>query len=236
MNIQDVRNELPHADWEIGRFGPKTSRTYHWNGPPLPDLDPMELILGDAHYHMTKDWGDAVGIQAGDGIMYHKLIAPNGDLYVTRDEDAIVWACGSEEGNEQSEHVQVMCGATYDEFDRLVFEQKPTTAQLNTMALLEHTQPLGATWPHGPKWTQTKCPGPTARAWVTNRGWEIEEEDMTPEQFKQMLDKQDAVTDAMAIYLARVQRGVDVVTGKAYDTANNGKDPAPEVLASRRNG
>lgn len=237
MNIIDVRTELPLAtDWEIGRFGPKTSRTYHWNGPPLPDIDPMELILGDANYHTTKDWGDAVGIQAGDGIMYHKLIARNGDLYITRDEDAVLWSCGSAEGNEQSEHVQVMCGATYDENDVLVFEQKPTEAQLDTMAMLEHVQPLGATWPHGPKWTQTKCPGPTVRSWVAGTKWKEIDNDMTDEQMKELLDKQDAQTDAIAIYLARVQRGVDVATGLAYDAANNGKDPAPAILASRRNG
>lgn len=62
------------------------------------------------------------------------------------------------------------------------------------------------------------------------------EDIMDAQDKKDLLDKMDAVADAAAIYAARVQRGVDVVTGKPYDAAKNGADPAPEVMAARNAG
>lgn len=181
--VFDVRDELPRTDWEIGRFGPKTSRTYHWNGPALPtDVAPLELILGDAHFHVSKDWSPEPGIQGGDGIMYHRLVAPNGDLYLTRDLDAVLWACGSALGNAHSEHVQVMCGAYFDDAGKIIGTQPPTAAQFATMRWLERTLPLGETFPHD-IWSETKCPGPDITDWVSARAWESEEEMFSRETF-----------------------------------------------------
>lgn len=185
MNIYDVRAELPTTDWEIGRHLPKISRTYHWNGPALPtDVDPLDLIRGDASFHVSKDWSPAPGIQGGDGIMYHKLIARNGDLYITRNEDAVLWACGDDLGNRTSEHVQVMIGRNDDGT-----EQQPTVEQLSTMTMLERVYPLGATFPHGPKWSPTACPGETVRRWISAAAWKKEEVNEVTEQDKVWIEQ-----------------------------------------------
>ncbi len=59
-----------------------------------------------------------------------------------------------------------------------------------------------------------------------------EDDDMTPEQLKAILDKDDALSDSIEIFFARLQRGLDVVTGKPLDTTDK-TDPAPQVLALR---
>lgn len=185
MTVFDIRDELPRTDWEIGRFEPKNSRTYHWNGPALPtDVGALDLIFGDAYYHVSKDWSPEPGIQGGDGIMYHKLIAPNGDLYIARDPDAVLWACGSALGNAQSEHVQVMCGVG----------QSPTAAQFVTMRRLEREEPLGETYPHR-IWSNTSCPGPEIGAWIGSRAWTVEDDvidrDTFNAWFKEEYEKYD---------------------------------------------
>lgn len=242
MNFLDVRDELPKPDpyWEIGRFGRKSSRTYHWNGPAIPvDVHPLELILGDAYYHMTLEWGLRMGVTSptggADGIMYHRLIAPNGDLYITRDFDAVLWACGSPIGNVQSEHVQVMCGVG----------QRPTTAQFVTMAWLEINEPLGDTWPHS-FWSSTTCPGDDIRAWIEARTW-AGEDDLTPEQDRMLREVHEALfpgqdgvsvftkieadADTTKVHLGRVQRNVDVERGGP----DGSFDPAKPAIDSRIN-
>jgi hypothetical protein len=184
----DVRADLPLADWQLGSYGPKLSRTFHWNGPALPiDVAAMDLIMGDANYHLSKDWSPEPGIQGGDGIMYHKLIALDGTLFITRDPDAMLWACGNQWGNMSSEHVQVMCGVG----------QVPTPEQWATMGELSRSDPK-PTFPHR-YWSATECPGDEIATWVENEGWK--EDDMDREVFKQWLKEDvwptiDAMKDA----------------------------------------
>lgn len=217
--ITDVRGQIPRANWEIGRFGPKTSITVHWNGPAVPtDADPLSVIKADAAFHINKDWG---GIN-GDGIMYHFLIAPDGEIFQTRDEDAVLFHCGNATGNVRSYAVQVMVGEG----------QAVTTEQYLSLEFLILHLGLDDVKPHR-AWSVTQCPGAELTNWVLRRGWE---DAMTPEQFQALLRKMDAIADASAIYAARVQRQVDVVTGKPYDPVKNGVDPAQEVLALRNGG
>jgi len=164
MLFEDVRAELPLASWEIGRYGPKTSITVHWNGPPIPAwVHPLDVILGDAWYHISKDWSDAVGVQGGDGIMYHWLIAPDGTIYKTRDDDATLYHCGNEIGNERSYAVQVMVGG-----DSTGVGDPCTPAQLNALTDLQ----LDEVKPHR-IWSGTTCPGLELTNWVANRSWEM---------------------------------------------------------------
>lgn len=62
--------------------------------------------------------------------------------------------------------------------------------------------------------------------------WTPKETRMTGEQLAAILAKNDAQTDAILIYLARLQRGLDVVTGAPLDPADR-TDPAAAVLAAR---
>lgn len=179
MNIEDVRDELPIAEPQdrIGYFKPKTSVTIHWNGPPIPrDVHPLEVILGDAHFHISKDWSPAPGIQGGDGIMYHFLVAPDGTVYKTRDDDAVLYACGNAIGNERSYHVQVMVGGdgsgVTDPNTPITPQQYASLAALVGFLGLDQVKPHRA-------WSPTTCPGNDLTNWVLRHSWE---DDMPDEQ------------------------------------------------------
>jgi hypothetical protein len=171
VTLLDVRAELPRTDWEIGRSGPKTSATIHWNGPRIPaDVDPLDIILGDAHYHVSKDWSPEPGIQGADGIQYHELIAPDGTAYVTRDPDAALWHCGDPVGNETSYAIQVMVGGEDDGSGDPV-----TPAQYATLRARIHALGLTDVRPHR-SWSQTTCPGNELATWVYAEGWQVEDD------------------------------------------------------------
>jgi hypothetical protein len=173
----------------------------------------LDVILGDAHYHISKDWSLEPGIQGGDGIMYHRLIAPNGDIYQTRNQDAILWACGSEWGNWSSEHVQVMLGEG----------QMPTVEQLAAMRTLELEDSRGMTFPHN-YWSGTQCPGPQLTAWVYDEGWK-KEDDMTRAEFNEWFKEQYmAIIDPTIVAM---KNAYDPLIGMAR--ANNLLDAAQEA-------
>lgn len=60
-----------------------------------------------------------------------------------------------------------------------------------------------------------------------------EEDDMSAEQFKAILDKLDDVADSAAIYAGRAARGLDPVTGSPVDPAKRLIDPVAEIQAAR---
>lgn len=64
---------------------------------------------------------------------------------------------------------------------------------------------------------------------------QLEDPTMNPEQFTQLLEKFDAQEDSYLVYVARQQRGLDVVTGKPLDP-NDRVDPAAEVARLRAGG
>lgn len=210
MVVLDVRSELPTAPWEIGRFGPKLTRTYHWNGPAIPDdVAAMDVILGDAHYHLDKNWGTAANPAYGDGIMYHKLIGPDGTLYITRDADAVLYACGDSWGNESSEHVQVMIGTG----------EVPTPAQWATMTSLERDEPLQGTHPHS-FWSSTTCPGPEITEWVNEERWK-EDADMTPDELNRAIDARIAESPDLQNTIEAVKEALKAQHGAIVKLAND---------------
>lgn len=142
----DVRGQLPFVGNIYGTFSPKDSLTFHWNGPAVPeDADPLAILRADATFHINKGWG---------GISYHKAIWRDGTLYITRDMDAVLAACGNAVGNARSTHAQVMIGTG----------QSPTPQQWARMSELALAQPT--VHPHGPFWSATECPGDEIRAWI----------------------------------------------------------------------
>jgi len=149
--VVDVRSLLPCQGNIFGTFLPKDSLTFHWNGPAL-DLtaDPLDLLKADAAFHIGKGWG---------GISYHKAIWTDGTLYLCRDQDAVLAACGDAVGNARSQHVQVMVGEG----------QTPTPAQWARMAELASLE----TTVHSHKfWSSTSCPGSEISDWIANKRWE----------------------------------------------------------------
>ncbi|HEV8654480.1 MAG TPA: peptidoglycan recognition family protein [Candidatus Limnocylindria bacterium] len=175
LQIIDVRDKLPLVlDAEVGRAA-KSSITVHWNGPPIPSgEDPWLIILSDAWYHTSKDWSPEPGIQGGDGIMYHFLIAPDGRCFKTRDDDAVLWHCGSAIGNTFSYALQVMVGGEGDGTgDPVTADQYATLTQLIALLGLDDVKPHKI-------WSGTACPGLELTDWVNHQAWK--EEDLTPEE------------------------------------------------------
>jgi hypothetical protein len=71
--------------------------TIHWSEVNTPDGKPdryyLDVIAKEAHYHaFERDWeNDQPGIQGGDGIMYHYMIAPTGTIFYTTAETHRTW-------------------------------------------------------------------------------------------------------------------------------------------------
>lgn len=188
LQIIDVRNNVPRvAAREVGRAA-KSSITVHWNGPPIPaGVDPFALIVADANYHISKDWSPAPGIQGGDGIMYHFLIAPDGRVYKTRDDDAVLWHCGVGIGNFFSYAVQVMVGG-----DSTGVGDPVTSAQYTSLAQLIAHLGLDDVKPHK-IWSGTACPGLELTAWISRHGWE---EDMYTQEDRDQMARIEAMLTA----------------------------------------
>lgn len=195
MAVVDLRDELPRADWSEG-VSPKSSITVHWNGTPLPDdVSDLDVIFGDAHYHVSKDWSPAPGIQGGDGIMYHRLYGRDGTVYLTRDPGDVLWHSGSTIGNLTSEAWQVMVGEG----------EACTPAQLAALRrdLAADGRPV---FPHS-HWSATQCPGDELRAFIS-------EEYVTEDRVKQLI--QEAVADT-------VQAIKDELAKQAHHTHTTGE-------------
>lgn len=181
LQIIDVRDQLPLVlDGELGRAA-KSSITVHWNGPPIPaGEDPWLVILSDAWYHTSKDWSPEPGIQGGDGIMYHFLIAPDGRCFKTRDDDAVLWHCGSAIGNVFSYAVQVMVGGEGDGTGDPV-----TAAQYATLTQLIAELSLDDVKPHK-IWSGTACPGLELTDWVSRQAWKEDDMSFTEEDRRKL--------------------------------------------------
>lgn len=210
MKIVDLRGTLPFEDNVFGTYGPKTSRTFHWNGG-LAGLDPIPQLIADANLHISKGWG---------GISYHKAIGLDGTLYLCRDDDAVLAAVANADGNEHSEMIQFMLGRSEDGLQ----VQHPTAAMWATANELASAAPGGVVWGHR-DWSATECPGAEVYAWIQSRIWE---DTMTPAQEAKLdailaevpkIDRLLALLEAREplVWIARSQRGLDVERGKPYD-------------------
>lgn len=71
--------------------------TIHWSEvrtpPDRSDRWYLDMIGKEAYYHaLQRDWEPVVpGIQGGDGIMYHYMIAPNGTIFYVTAETHRTW-------------------------------------------------------------------------------------------------------------------------------------------------
>lgn len=110
----DLRGELQRNP----AGGPKRRRNMdsvrglvvHFNGPDVGP-DDRQHIINVAAYHCTKNFarpGDPPAI--GDGIMYHVGVADDGQVYLLRDFEDVLWHCGNTEWNERSLSVYVPIG------------------------------------------------------------------------------------------------------------------------------
>jgi hypothetical protein len=210
--VIDLRGTLPRRDWSIGTYAPKTSVTVHWNGPPVDyEANPVQVAIADAQFHISKNWGSAADPAYGDGIMYHRLYAPDGQVFQTRDDDAVLWHCGSA-GNATSWAWQVMTGTG----------QTATTAQLES--LKRGLLAVGLERRGHRDWSPTQCPGDQLYALVHSN---LETDDMFTEADRDMLKRVKDILEAREplVWQARQQRILDVERGDPYNPNRAPIDP-----------
>lgn len=153
--VHDIRGYLPWAPENRTDNVPhlKDSLTIHWEGEdaiPLMTVDQTVMYLAKvAQYHIQRDWG---GGAHGDGIMYHEVIGQNGDSFVCRDYQEVVWHSGNGGANLSSRAIMVLAST----------ETQPNDKQLR--ALRKRIADFGniATYPHS-YWFATQCPGDRIR-------------------------------------------------------------------------
>lgn len=157
FTVHDIRGMLPRKNENRVDNVPtlKRSLTFHWEGSSV--IEPMSIdghviwLQGVARYHIAKDWG---GGAFGDGIMYHEAIGQNGDSYLMRDYEEVVWHAGNGEGNRTSRAILVVCS------------QRTAPNALQLSAIRKRINDFGnpPAYPHGPHWYNTACPGDDIRA------------------------------------------------------------------------
>lgn len=102
----------------------KDGLVIHYNGPAVPyTTEDFALLRADAYYHIQKDWDlGELGVQHGDGLMYHLGIGRDGAAYLCRDFADVLWHCGTSK-NSTALAMLVIMGGT----------QRATRAQLATL-------------------------------------------------------------------------------------------------------
>jgi hypothetical protein len=161
MNILDLRQKLPlNSRWDgatIGTRGQTRFVTLHYNGPAVPEhrqsgLGLMQQLRIDLDWQTQPGWSGVP--QGADGLQYHFVVAADGTVYQTRDEDALLWHCANGTGNAQSLSVHFPIGGL----------QEPTDAMWQAgVALVEHLRhkysiARGAVLGHL-EWSSNTCPG-----------------------------------------------------------------------------
>jgi len=159
----DIRGLLPtDSAWSIGS-APKNSLTIHWEGAtPIPALSVdghTTYLQAIAGAHIRKNWS-ATGTVHGDGIMYHECIGQNGDIFLMREDGAILYHANNQAANVSSRAILVLCSR----------ETPPTQQQLASLrqrvaAIRSHWATNARVHPHS-FWTGTECPGDAIRAVV----------------------------------------------------------------------
>ena len=123
LGLIDKRNELARnpSGGPNASSWPKKGVVIHYNGGVVVNAADSraawQQVVRNALYHTQRDWG---GGARGDGLMYHVVVGPNGELWQCRDLDALLWHCGSWPENAWFLSVQVPIGG----------DQRATPAQL----------------------------------------------------------------------------------------------------------
>lgn len=155
MSVVDLRGEIERADWSAGT-SPKSSGTVHWPAAAERIRDPLGTLHGYAAYHVSKDWSPEPGIQGADGIQYARAVDQQGNRYLLRDLDAVLWHCDNAFGNATSVPYLLL----------LAVDEEPSAAMLAALGRQAREDGITVLRPHGPYWTNTACPGDAVRLWL----------------------------------------------------------------------
>lgn len=252
VQLHDLTLELVPENLPTPATAKKSSWTVHWEGPTLSVADDTDDTASDAivqlnSSHIRRDWDLGDRYQGGAGIMYAIVIVRSGLMVRTRDLNSVLWHSDRTRGNADSIPILILA-ARGDPADPQR-DADATPAQLAALRSLvtndagaivgPNGEPFGLFF-HG-EWTATSCPGPRLSDYVERlRAGVLEEDpDMTDAQLKTILQKLEDQSDAIAIYLARAQRGIDVVTGDRPPAIGadlddwHRTDPAIKILEDR---
>lgn len=93
--VADVRGQLPRSGTWLRRpvSAIKILAGHHDAEPRPKDYDSLARYVGQARYHIQKDWG---GGAHGDGLMYAWKVDNLGVIFVTRDLEDVLWSVGDQ--------------------------------------------------------------------------------------------------------------------------------------------
>jgi len=169
----DVRSKLATRSPEEGGVerGPyeriplseKRGVVIHYRGVVTAATAGLSSYQADAEYHVGKNWvGAGQTPVLGSGIMYHIGVDGEGNGYLMRDLDRVLWHCGAWPQNSNTLAIQLPLGGS----------QRATAAQLTRTreiidAWLRYTgAPRNEVWGHG-QLSSTPCPGTLINDLVT---------------------------------------------------------------------
>jgi hypothetical protein len=133
----------------------KRGLVVHFRGATRAARPGWHTFAADAQYHVDKDWDTGPGVVRGTGIMYHVGIGFDGEAYLMRDLDRVLWHCGAWPQNANTLAIQVPLNTG----------DMPTPEQLKTLERIsvewfEFTKADRRTelWGHK-QLSSTACPG-----------------------------------------------------------------------------
>lgn len=163
----DLRDVLPIADWQNGT-APKSSATVHWPAAKEPITDPLAALMGYAEFHLSNDWNDDVpGVQASDGIQYSRAFDQEGNTYVTREREAVLWHAGNDHANRTSIPYLAL----------VAIGERPSPKMLRAINRQMTVDGVQTLYPHA-NWSATACPGHDLQVWAASGRPEEEEVDL----------------------------------------------------------
>jgi hypothetical protein len=154
----DIRAQLPRRDWIIGMRPSTTSLTWHYNGPAVAREHQhgeglIAQLIADSNWQMRKGWG---GTKDGaPHLMYHLVVAANGQIYQTADLLETLWHCAHADGNGRGLALHFPLGG----------DQEPTPMQLasafraSDLLRAQFQIPLNRVFGHLEWKHATACPG-----------------------------------------------------------------------------
>ena len=135
----------------------------HYRGVVTAATAGLSSYQADAEYHVGKNWvGAGQTPVLGSGIMYHIGVDGEGNGYLMRDLDRVLWHCGAWPQNSNTLAIQLPLGGS----QRATAPQLARTREIIDAWLRYTKAPRNEMWGHG-QLSGTPCPGTLMNDLVT---------------------------------------------------------------------
>ncbi len=175
MNLQslfgrafsDISRELPQREWNQGYMDTPVGIVLHYNGPPVGIMQDgvftnyhhdsayvLRQLAADARHQMRPG---GLGVEnGGDGLQYHLVIGPAGEVWQTQPLNRLLWHAANAFANKHCISIHIPIGG-----NQQPTEQQWTTTVRTFEALIEKFGMGGPAAVKGHReWSKTACPGP----------------------------------------------------------------------------